>query len=1112
MSGMIKTTIQTEHGTKKVEIPLGNFSIGRSKKADLIIDNAHLSRIHVFIKFHENDLYMLDNGTTNGSFINENKVTENRWYKLTSGDFVRLGKEKIILNFVLEVEVVKKDIDDVIQFKTPVSPRNISEDHDTTRTFEIPKEVTKETVLPFERNEDSTQAWNIAPEVSPQVKQTSQERPSAPAPTPSLAPSNLQEKIQVVTNMASTLEAPELSEVQLLQIKKLEIDSQVAAIKIMEDAEAKAIELVEQAKIEASSLEHNSIEKVKDSEDKINALHTKIDDLSQTINALESEAKSLETETENSIYQRDQLNISISNKKEELASTQIKNKKEIQNFESYSKQIKNEHEQKIEELKLKHDSDIVDFEELATGLKETHDIEMNQMIHEEERLYESKITLNSEIEKEQEQLDKLNTQISDLKQRETNVHDLYKASQERFDKLQNDKDYLSNDLKNMDIQKERLEDDVKVARENLNNINIQITDSQKSYHKSLADIEKHLTDEKKSIQSQLEDFYQQQEEKKEKILQHTRTIEDDIISKAHSKASGIEQIATDMLGASRVQKQECDQYEMRIRKELETESLDSIAYVNKLKTETEIEVNKLRDTAVLEYEETMMIAKDKSSQFVSTSKAKSQEIMDKSIIDSKALIKEAKLESQEILAQTKIESDNIYKLANETHSQSKLQASSSIEQAQTKANNLIQSAQDKTVLLHTEGLKALEERKDVLTASNENVKLQITNLNIDFDELEIEFNNLKEQYDNERERFHKEIETHRSKIVTQAKLDAGKVSKSAQLEFDQKLEACQKAQDLLAQKAQEQRDSSAKIEKIKHDTLMQEEKNILGRLRAQEVENLKQLREKEEKNIRQMRLNNIDQLAKNIESLVNIRLQKFSKTHLKSEDIKLETKAIKELVAGTLSDNKNVNQSVMKLVNPYGRFGIGKSTVLMKRLSIGFGVIALMAVLHFIFPGIATGIKDQVTDIVKVDNSAKDLYLESLREERKNRPTFSPTITGEFKDSLTDNVVYTTDFSKNWLSDSFQQKWAVKVDEVIVYKLQLPDQRVVKFIAQEFKTIRNLQKLRDKIKINTQEDQIKQMRVIEEQGVQNLKNILGGEKNYLVIKKIQKSFYRENFK
>lgn len=73
--------------------------IGRSTKCDIVIDDMLVSREHAEIQQIKDDYYIKDLGSRNGTFVNDKKVPNGKYLKLTQNGTIRLGsKIEIKLN------------------------------------------------------------------------------------------------------------------------------------------------------------------------------------------------------------------------------------------------------------------------------------------------------------------------------------------------------------------------------------------------------------------------------------------------------------------------------------------------------------------------------------------------------------------------------------------------------------------------------------------------------------------------------------------------------------------------------------------------------------------------------------------------------------------------------------------------------------------------------------------------------------------------------------------------------------------------------------------------------------------------------------------------------
>jgi diguanylate cyclase (GGDEF)-like protein len=80
---------------KRMHLGSAPFEIGRSSKNDLFLDQESISRHHARIKFDGADYWVIDMNSTNGTFVNDAAIQEQ---KLRDGDQVRVGRS--ILKFM----------------------------------------------------------------------------------------------------------------------------------------------------------------------------------------------------------------------------------------------------------------------------------------------------------------------------------------------------------------------------------------------------------------------------------------------------------------------------------------------------------------------------------------------------------------------------------------------------------------------------------------------------------------------------------------------------------------------------------------------------------------------------------------------------------------------------------------------------------------------------------------------------------------------------------------------------------------------------------------------------------------------------------------------------
>ena len=72
--------------------PGATKTVGRASRADFIVDAALVSRLHCRLTAHDGTLEVEDLLSTNGTFVNDERVARAR---LTSGDRLRVGRVEL---------------------------------------------------------------------------------------------------------------------------------------------------------------------------------------------------------------------------------------------------------------------------------------------------------------------------------------------------------------------------------------------------------------------------------------------------------------------------------------------------------------------------------------------------------------------------------------------------------------------------------------------------------------------------------------------------------------------------------------------------------------------------------------------------------------------------------------------------------------------------------------------------------------------------------------------------------------------------------------------------------------------------------------------------------
>lgn len=78
------------------KIPIATkITIGRSETNDIIIDDTLVSRFHAVIQKINEDYFIKDLNSTNGTMVNNEVVPKDKYIKLNAEDVILIGRTKI---------------------------------------------------------------------------------------------------------------------------------------------------------------------------------------------------------------------------------------------------------------------------------------------------------------------------------------------------------------------------------------------------------------------------------------------------------------------------------------------------------------------------------------------------------------------------------------------------------------------------------------------------------------------------------------------------------------------------------------------------------------------------------------------------------------------------------------------------------------------------------------------------------------------------------------------------------------------------------------------------------------------------------------------------------
>lgn len=135
--------------------------IGSGEICDILLDAEGISRKHLILHCSEDEFFIVDQGSTNGTFINEERVIPGRRIEFTSFFPVRLG-ESVLLTLLSDDESEDFEVSSFNTLQKEIA-LDLAADSDSTRVIKL-TDLQREPELKIHRhkNKASVRAKNIA--------------------------------------------------------------------------------------------------------------------------------------------------------------------------------------------------------------------------------------------------------------------------------------------------------------------------------------------------------------------------------------------------------------------------------------------------------------------------------------------------------------------------------------------------------------------------------------------------------------------------------------------------------------------------------------------------------------------------------------------------------------------------------------------------------------------------------------------------------------------------------------------------------------------------------------------------------------------------------------
>lgn len=180
-------------------------------------------------------------------------------------------------------------------------------------------------------------------------------------------------------------------------------------------------------------------------------------------------------------------------------------------------------------------------------------------------------------------------------------------------------------------------------------------------------------------------------------------------------------------------------------------------------------------------------------------------------------------------------------------------------------------------------------------------------------------------------------------------------------------------------------------------------------------------------------------------------------------------------------------------------------------LKVGIPVIAATVLLADI-GSVRTGIQNQVIALVKQSQSSSDVFVKNKQQEWKEKYTYNPETTLGYKDSYTENLLYTTDFMKVMDNETFQNDWILALHGFIVSDLELSEEFAINYISSEGSMLKEMSQQRKEINPQYLDTGISKLKDLEKNNMGWVEEKLSDASKKQKFVEFRKKFYEDFYK
>jgi hypothetical protein len=340
-----------------------------------------------------------------------------------------------------------------------------------------------------------------------------------------------------------------------------------------------------------------------------------------------------------------------------------------------------------------------------------------------------------------------------------------------------------------------------------------------------------------------------------------------------------------------------------------------------------------------------------------------------------------------------------------------------------------------------------------------------------------------------------EVEAKAAELLVNARNEALELKTKLEASINEEMQKRRAESDALKIETQTQRQNLNLQLEAEAKESRQKQQATLTELRQVEMVSIKELRKKAEEEILKAKQDKAKEVSSNIYAMIASEMYKARNKVMDEEFVEPFAKNIKDMVADIMLDKASANGSKLHDLLKIKDNNKGKEKRFWTKTGTIAGSLVFMIMLITIFPSIITGPKNAIVSAFseKEGPNNADAYVKMKVQEAKQRMTYNPETSVDYKATYVENYLFTTDFEAKRQDQAFQDKWILELNDYFIHNLDVKDTTIIKFVSLESSFFRDLAKLKNQVDPQNPEPKLEEMRARENEFREKLATIFADQ-------------------